>query len=61
MGFVMLFNTGLIILLARPRTVHRTKGPLVEWAAFREAPYTLFAVGIFFTLWGLYVAYFYVR
>jgi hypothetical protein len=47
-------------MLARPRLVNRIKGPLVEWAAFHELDYTLFAVGIYLTLWGLYIAYFYV-
>lgn len=60
MGFVVLFNTVLIILLARPRTFTRAKGPLVDLSAFKDAVYSLFAIGIFFTLWGVYIAYFYV-
>lgn len=60
MGFVVLFNTALIILLARPRTFVRAKGPLVDLSAFKDAVYSLFAIGIFFTLWGVYIAYFYV-
>ncbi|KAL8971378.1 MAG: hypothetical protein Q9183_001081 [Haloplaca sp. 2 TL-2023] len=59
MGFVLLFNAFLIAALARPRPIKRTSGPLVEWQAFRELPYTLYAIGVFFTLWGLYTAYFY--
>jgi len=47
-------------MLARPRLVNRIKGPIVEWAAFQELDYTLFAVGIYLILWGLYIAYFYV-
>ena len=60
MGFVILFNTILIILLARPRTLRKSSGPFVEWQAFHEPAYSLFAVGIFFVLWGIYIAYFYV-
>jgi hypothetical protein len=61
MGFVILFNTIVIVALARPRLSARVKGPLVELAAFRETPYALFAIGIFFVTWGLYFAFSYVR
>lgn len=60
MGFVILFNTIIIILLARPRKFNRTKGPLVDPRAFKDPVYSLFSIGIFFTLWGVYIAYFYV-
>lgn len=61
MGFVVLFNTAIVFLLARPRQFHRTRGPLVDPRAFKDPTYSLFAIGIFFTLWGVYIAYFYVR
>ena len=61
MGFVILFNTAIVITFAKQRPVIRKKGPLVEWAAFREPPYSLFAIGIFLALWGAYFAYYYVR
>lgn len=60
MGFVILFNTVLVIAFVRPRLAPRPKGPLVELAAFRELPYALFAVEIFLALLGLYFAYYYV-
>lgn len=59
MGFIVLFNTAIIATLARPRSIRRASGPLIEWQAFRELPYTLYAIGIFFLLWGLYIAYFF--
>ncbi|CAG7927991.1 unnamed protein product [Penicillium olsonii] len=59
MGFVMVFNTVWILLLARPRHFQQTRGPLVDPRAFKEPTYLLFAIGIFFTLWGVYIAYFY--
>jgi len=46
-GFVILFNSILIVALARPRVSTDVKGPLVELAAFREILYAIFAVGIF--------------
>ncbi|OJD28972.1 mfs monocarboxylate transporter [Diplodia corticola] len=60
MGFVILFNCVVIVLLARPRSFTQRKGqPLIDVHAFKEPTYLLFAVGIFFTLWGVYIAYFY--
>ncbi|KAI4211284.1 MAG: hypothetical protein LQ351_005968 [Letrouitia transgressa] len=60
MGFVILFNTILVIVFIKPRLGARPKGPLVEWAAFKELPYALFAIGIFLALLGLYFAYYYI-
>ncbi|KAF4613391.1 hypothetical protein G7Y89_g15497 [Cudoniella acicularis] len=60
MGFVILFNVTLIFIFMRPRVVNRVKGPLIEWRAFKEPAYSLFAIGVFFALWGLYFAYYYV-
>ncbi|PQE24348.1 mfs monocarboxylate transporter protein [Rutstroemia sp. NJR-2017a BVV2] len=61
MGFVILFNAVIILVLARPRSTTTTlvPRPLVEYSAFKELRYTLFTTGIFFTLWGVYIAYFY--
>lgn len=61
MGFVILANLALIITLARTRIPPRTTGPIIEWAAFKELPYVLFTIGMFLTLWGVYIAYYYVR
>lgn len=59
-GFIMLFNSILILALARPRTFKKDTAPLLDLAAFKEPVYAIYSVGIFFTLWGLYIAYFYV-
>ena len=61
MGFVILANLAIIMVLARPRIPPRTTGPIIEWAAFKELPYVLFTIGMFLTLWGVYFAYYYVR
>jgi len=61
MGFVILFNSIIIVAIARVRLPPRRTGPLVEWAAFKEPSYTLFCVGMFLNLWAVYFAYFYVR
>jgi MFS family permease len=60
MGFVMLFNSVVIVVLAKARLPPRKRGPLVEVAAFKEASYTLFSIGAFMLLWGVYVSYYYV-
>lgn len=60
MGFVILFNSVVAMALARVRLSPRRAGPLVEWEAFRETPYVLFCVGMFFLMWAVYFAYFYV-
>jgi len=60
-GFLMLFNSILILLLGRPRKFKKDKRPLLDPRAFREPVYLSFSVGIFFTLWGLYIAYFYTQ
>ncbi|KAI1826661.1 MFS monocarboxylate transporter-like protein [Xylaria intraflava] len=59
MGFIMVFNTIVIFALGRPRKFKKDKRPLVEPAAFKEPVYLFFAIGVFFTLWGIYIAYFY--
>lgn len=64
MGFVMLFNAAVILLLIRPRTdlPPKPRGqPLVDLAAFRDPTYTLFTAGTFLTFWGVYFAYYFVR
>ncbi|PSR80683.1 major facilitator superfamily domain-containing protein [Coniella lustricola] len=58
-GFIMLFNTILILVLARPRSFKSKARSLVDLAAFKDPVYLIFSIGIFFTLWGLYIAYFY--
>lgn len=61
MAFVILFNSIIALSLARLRLPARQTGPLVEWAAFKERRYALFCVAMFFNVWALFFAYFYVR
>ncbi|KIM96664.1 hypothetical protein OIDMADRAFT_105791 [Oidiodendron maius Zn] len=60
MGFVFIANSAVTLAIVRPRVLARKSGPLVEWSAFKELPYLLFAVGTFLGLWGLYFAYYYI-
>ncbi|KAL2005548.1 hypothetical protein VTN00DRAFT_10041 [Thermoascus crustaceus] len=61
MGFVVLFNACVVLSLVRQRLPPRKTGPLIEWGAFTELPYVLFASGTFFALWATFYAYYYVR
>lgn len=63
MGFVVLANVAVILCLAKTRLPTKlTKGrrKMIDFEAFREWPYSLFAGGIFFGLWPVYYAYTYV-
>ncbi|KAJ4123211.1 hypothetical protein NW768_009740 [Fusarium equiseti] len=61
MGLVVTVASGIILILARTRLKARKAGPLVEWAAFKEPAYVLFAVAMFFTLWPTWISYNYAR
>jgi len=60
MALVVLVDSVIVVLIARDRLSPRPKAPFLELGAFRELPYTLFSVGVFFCSWALYVAYDYV-
>lgn len=60
MGFVFMFNAAVMLIFARTRLPPRPRGPLVEWAAFKELPYTFYSAGAFCLLWGVYLIYNYV-
>ncbi|KAI9841662.1 MAG: hypothetical protein M1837_000456 [Sclerophora amabilis] len=59
-GFVTLGIAIITSTLSKTRLPPRKSGPLVEWAAFKELPYSLFSVGTFLCFWGLYFAFYYV-
>ncbi|PNY28222.1 transporter MCH4 [Tolypocladium capitatum] len=61
MGLVVLVSSAVLLAVVRTRLPPRRAGPVVELAAFRETPYLLFAVSMFFTLWASYFAYYYAR
>lgn len=60
MGLVVMCSSAIILAIFRTRLPPRKTGPLVEWAAFKEPAYSLFATSMFFTLWATYFAYYYV-
>lgn len=57
------FTLGLgipTVVFLKSRLPPRKSGPLVEFSAFKELPYTLFLVGMFLNFWGLFFAFYYV-
>ena len=60
MAFVISFNSVIVLSVARVRISPRRGGRFLELSAFKELPYTLYCVAMFFNLWAVYFAYFYV-
>ncbi|EED14080.1 MFS monocarboxylate transporter, putative [Talaromyces stipitatus ATCC 10500] len=60
LGFFTLATLLPSLVFLRQRLPPRATGPIVEWKAFLEVPYTCFALGMFFILLGLYVGFFYI-
>ncbi|KAF5000442.1 hypothetical protein FGRMN_1773 [Fusarium graminum] len=61
MGLVVTVSSMIIMIIAKTRLKARKAGPLVEWAAFKEPAYVLFAAAMFFTLWPTWISYNYAR
>jgi MFS family permease len=60
-GFVAAACMGIALAVVRPRLPPRRSGPVVEWAAFKEMPYMLYAVGAFLLYWALFFGAFYIN
>ncbi|KAI8966312.1 MFS general substrate transporter [Daldinia sp. FL1419] len=61
MGFVVMFNAVVMLIFARTRLPPRPRGPIVEWVAFKELPYSLYTAGAFCVLWSVYLVYNYIN
>ncbi|KAE8375301.1 major facilitator superfamily domain-containing protein [Aspergillus bertholletiae] len=60
LGFISLGTLMPCLLFLKQRLPPRQSGPLVEWAAFKEPSYALFAIGMFLNFWGIYIGFFYI-
>ncbi|KAF2105052.1 MFS transporter, MCP family, solute carrier family 16, member 10 [Rhizodiscina lignyota] len=60
LGFVNMVCLIASIIFLRPRLPPRKQGPIVEWAAFKEAPYTLMVIGMSFVFGGLFFSFYYI-
>ncbi|CAL8577125.1 hypothetical protein XPA_002971 [Xanthoria parietina] len=59
-AFIVLATQLISLTILRARTIPNEPRALLEPAAFKEAPFALFTLGMFFFLTGLYAPYFYV-
>ncbi|KAK0752288.1 major facilitator superfamily domain-containing protein, partial [Schizothecium vesticola] len=59
-GLLALVISSLALLLLRPRLPPRLAGPLIEWSAYREAPYALYTLGAFLFFMALYFGFFFI-
>ncbi|KAI9791241.1 MAG: hypothetical protein M1816_004233 [Peltula sp. TS41687] len=46
-------------VFSRTRIPSRKTGPLIEWSAFKEPSYVWFAIGMFLSQWGFFIAYYF--
>ncbi len=60
MGFVFLANAIIAITLVKPRNISRTAGASVTFYFPNDAWFSLFGLGMFSAMLGLYFAYYYV-
>ncbi|KAI5457481.1 putative translation releasing factor RF-1 [Mariannaea sp. PMI_226] len=61
MGLIVMVTSVIVLCLAKTRLPPRKAGPIVEFGAFKETTYLLFAISMFFTLWATWYAYYYAR
>ena len=60
LGFVQLATLLAVNAGLRQRLPPRRSGKIVEWQAFREPQYALYAAGSFFCFWSVYIVFFYI-
>lgn len=60
MASVICFNSVVVLSITHVRLPPRRVGPMVDWSALKNLPYTLFCAGMFLNLLAVYFAYFYV-
>ncbi|KAI0920318.1 hypothetical protein AcW1_002092 [Taiwanofungus camphoratus] len=59
-GFIALGTLLISLAVMKQRVVPATRRKLLDLAAFKEYPYTLFALGEFLGFMGLYIPFFYI-
>lgn len=61
LAFILLGTSALPIIFMRSRTSPRTERKLIDWSAFRDLPYLLLNLGLFFGFMGLYIVFYYIE
>jgi MFS family permease len=59
-GFIIAASLIPANFIIRPRRMKRSKGPIVEWSAFQDKQYSLFTVGMFFVMTGMWFPVYFV-
>lgn len=60
-AFIMLGTLALSLAVMRTRILPAQRRALWDFPAFKEPPFTLFTLGMFFGFMGLYIPFFYVQ
>lgn len=60
-GFISLVTVWFSVLVMKPRLTPKTKRHLTDLGAFRELPYTLFCIAMFFGFVGFYGPVYYIQ
>lgn len=60
LAFVQLFCLSICVIGIRQRVPPRRTGAIIDKDSFKDIPYVLFALGMFFNFWGVYIAFFYI-
>ena len=60
LGFVNLTLLAVVIGFMKPRLPPRKSGAIVDFKAFKETPYALFTISLFFQVWCIYFTLYYV-
>ncbi|KAF7899365.1 uncharacterized protein EAF01_008578 [Botrytis porri] len=59
LGLIQLVCLGVCNIGIKQRVPPRKNGALIDYPSFKDAPYVLFAIGMFFNFWGLYFGFYY--
>ncbi|KAK6609123.1 transporter MCH4-like protein 6 [Botrytis cinerea] len=59
LGLIQLVCLGVCNIGIKQRVPARKSGALIDYPSFKDAPYVLFAIGMFFNFWGLYFGFYY--
>ncbi|KAI5921762.1 MFS general substrate transporter [Camillea tinctor] len=61
LGFILLVTSLVALLTMKARAIPARKRSLIDRTAFRDIPYLLFTLGLFFGFMGLYIVFYYVE
>lgn len=60
LGFMNMGLLAFVLAFMRPRLPPRKSDALIDWSAFRELPFSVYSLGMFFQVWNIYYTLYYV-